>query len=182
MGMTRSGGGRGRRQTPGRPLQWGTTDSFLDHFGLETLRDLPGTEELKAAGLLDASPAINAYRSTAGEGPSNEDENTGIAIVRRALEEPLRQIIANAGGEGSIVVQKVAEGSGDFGYNARTEEYQNLISAGVIDPKKVSRVALENAASIGGMILTTECVLSEIKEEAPAHSHGPDMGGMGGMM
>ncbi len=112
----------------------------------------------------------------------NEDENTGIAIVRRALEEPLRQIIANAGGEGSIVVQKVAEGTGDFGYNARTEEYQNLISAGVIDPKKVSRVALENAASIGGMILTTECVLSEIKEEAPAHSHGPDMGGMGGMM
>ncbi len=125
---------------------------------------------------------IRAIAGLDGLSGLNEDENTGIAIVRRALEEPLRQIIANAGGEGSIVVQKVAEGSGDFGYNARTEEYQNLIKAGVIDPKKVSRVALENAASIGGMILTTECVLSEIKEEAPAHSHGPDMGGMGGMM
>ena len=112
----------------------------------------------------------------------NEDETTGIQIVRRALEEPLRQIIANAGGEGSIVVQKVMEGTGDFGYNARTEKYENLIAAGVIDPKKVSRVALENAASIASMILTTECVLSEIKEEEKGHSHGPDMGGMGGMM
>ncbi len=123
--------------------------------------------------------AIKALDGLAGE---NEDESTGIGIVRRALEEPLRQIIANAGGEGSIVVQKVTEGSGDFGYNARTEKYENLIAAGVIDPKKVSRVALENAASIGGMILTTECVLSEIKEEEKGHSHGPDMGGMGGMM
>ena len=112
----------------------------------------------------------------------NDDETTGIHIVRRALEEPLRQIIANAGGEGSIVVQKVMEGTGDFGYNARTETYENLIAAGVIDPKKVSRVALENAASIGSMILTTDCVLSEIKEEEKGHSHGPDMGGMGGMM
>jgi chaperonin GroEL len=112
----------------------------------------------------------------------NDDETTGILIVRRALEEPLRQIVANAGGEGSIVVQKVYEGTGDFGYNARTEKYENLIAAGVIDPKKVSRVALENAASIGGMILTTDCVLSEIKEEEKGHSHGPDMGGMGGMM
>ncbi|MBL7812764.1 MAG: chaperonin GroEL [Bacteroidetes bacterium] len=112
----------------------------------------------------------------------NEDETTGIAIVRRALEEPLRQIVANAGGEGSIVVQKVMEGSADYGYNARTEKYENLIGAGVIDPKKVARVALENAASIGGMILTTDCVLSEIKEEEKGHSHGPDMGGMGGMM
>ena len=110
----------------------------------------------------------------------NEDENTGIQIVRRSLEEPLRQIVANAGGEGSIVVQKVMEGKDDFGYNARTDVYENLISAGVVDPKKVSRVALENAASIGGMILTTECVLSEIKEEDKGHSHG-DMGGMGGM-
>jgi chaperonin GroEL len=123
--------------------------------------------------------AIKAIEGLTGE---NEDETTGIAIVRRSLEEPLRQIIANAGGEGSIVVQKVSEGSGDFGYNARTEKYENLIGAGVIDPKKVSRVALENAASIGGMILTTECVLSEIKEEEKGHSHGPDMGGMGGMM
>ncbi len=112
---------------------------------------------------------------------SNEDETTGIAIVRRALEEPLRQIVANAGGEGSIVVQKVLESKDDYGYNARTEVYENLISAGVIDPKKVSRVALENAASIGGMILTTECVLSEIKEPEPAHSHGGGMDGMGGM-
>jgi len=123
--------------------------------------------------------AIAGLENLKGE---NEDENTGIQIVRRALEEPLRQIIANAGGEGSIVVQKVMEGTGDFGYNARTERYENLIAAGVIDPKKVSRVALENAASIASMILTTECVLSEIKEEEKGHSHGPDMGGMGGMM
>jgi chaperonin GroEL len=112
----------------------------------------------------------------------NDDETTGVQIIRRALEEPLRQIVANAGGEGSIVVQKVSEGTGDFGYNARTEKYENLIAAGVIDPKKVSRVALENAASIGAMILTTDCVLSEIKEDEKGHSHGPDMGGMGGMM
>jgi len=123
--------------------------------------------------------AIAGLENLKGE---NEDENTGIQIVRRALEEPLRQIIANAGGEGSIVVQKVMEGTGDFGYNARTEKYEYLIAAGVIDPKKVSRVALENAASIASMILTTECVLSEIKEDEKGHSHGPDMGGMGGMM
>ena len=92
----------------------------------------------------------------------------------------MRQIVANAGGEGSIVVQRVMEGKDDFGYNARTDVYENLIAAGVVDPKKVSRVALENAASIGGMILTTECVLSEIKETEKGHSHG-DMGGMGGM-
>ncbi len=121
--------------------------------------------------------AISALNDLKGE---NEDENTGIQIVRRSLEEPLRQIVANAGGEGSIVVQKVMEGKDDFGYNARTDVYENLIGAGVVDPKKVSRVALENAASIGGMILTTECVLSEIKEDEKGHSHG-DMGGMGGM-
>jgi len=121
--------------------------------------------------------AISALNDLKGE---NEDENTGIQIVRRSLEEPLRQIVANAGGEGSIVVQKVMEGKDDFGYNARTDVYENLIAAGVVDPKKVSRVALENAASIGGMILTTECVLSEIKEDEKGHSHG-DMGGMGGM-
>ncbi|MBM3937135.1 MAG: chaperonin GroEL [Sphingomonadales bacterium] len=125
---------------------------------------------------------IRAIAGLEGMKGENEDETTGIQIVRRALEEPLRQIIANAGGEGSIVVQKVMEGNGDFGYNARTEKYENLIAAGVIDPKKVSRVALENAASIASMILTTECVLSEIKEEEKGHSHGPDMGGMGGMM
>jgi chaperonin GroEL len=111
---------------------------------------------------------------------ANEDENTGISIVKRALEEPLRQIIANAGGEGSIIVQKVKEGKDDFGYNARTEEYENLIKSGVIDPTKVSRVALENAASVAGMILTTECALVDIKEKEAPHSHGaPDMGGMG---
>lgn len=112
---------------------------------------------------------------------ANEDETTGIAIVKRALEEPLRQIVANAGIEGSIVVQKVKEGKADYGFNARTEEYENLLKAGVIDPTKVTRIALENAASIAGMLLTTECVIADKpkKEEAP-HSHGaPDMGGMG---
>jgi chaperonin GroEL len=98
----------------------------------------------------------------------NDDETTGIAIVKRAIEEPLRQIVANAGGEGSIIVQKVREGKADFGYNARTEVYENMFAAGVIDPTKVTRVALENAASIAGMLLTTECVLAEIKEETPA--------------
>jgi len=126
---------------------------------------------------------IRAIAALDGMKGENEDETTGIAIVRRALEEPLRQIVANAGGEGSIVVQKVMESKDDFGYNARTDQYENLIAAGVIDPKKVSRVALENAASIGGMILTTECVISDIKEEEKGHSHGMDgMGGMGGMM
>jgi chaperonin GroEL len=111
---------------------------------------------------------------------SNDDENTGIGIVKRAIEEPLRQIVANAGGEGAVIVQKVREGKDDFGYNARTETYENLFKAGVIDPTKVVRVALENAASIAGMLLTTECVISDIKEDNPA----PAMpgGGMGGMM
>ena len=112
---------------------------------------------------------------------ANEDEQTGIAIVARATEEPLRQIVANAGGEGAVVVNKVRDGKDDFGYNARTEVYENLIGAGVIDPTKVVRVALENAASIAGMLLTTECVISDIKEEnAPAMP--PMGGGMGGMM
>ena len=113
----------------------------------------------------------------------NEDENTGIQIVRRAIEEPLRQICANSGIEGSIVVQKVKEGKDDFGFNARTEKYENLLKAGVIDPAKVSRVALENAASVAAMLLTTDCVLAEKKEEgAPAMPMNPGMGGMGGMM
>jgi chaperonin GroEL len=113
---------------------------------------------------------------------ANEDETTGAAIVRRALEEPLRQIVENAGIEGSIVVQKVKEGKGDYGFNARTEEYENLLKAGVIDPTKVTRIALENAASIAGMLLTTECVVADKpKKEEAGHSHGaPDMGGMGG--
>lgn len=112
---------------------------------------------------------------------ANEDETTGIQIVKRAIEEPLRQICANSGLEGSIVVQKVKEGKDDFGFNARTEVFENLLKAGVIDPTKVSRVALENAASVAGMLLTTDCVLAEKKEEKPAMP-GPDMGGMGGMM
>ncbi|MBK9357903.1 MAG: chaperonin GroEL [Bacteroidales bacterium] len=111
----------------------------------------------------------------------NEDEDTGIAIVKRALEEPLRQIVTNAGLEGSVIVQKVREGKADFGFNARTEVYENLFQAGVIDPAKVARVALENAASIAGMLLTTECVLADIKEEKEMAMPNPGMGGMGGM-
>ncbi len=114
---------------------------------------------------------------------ANDDENTGIQIVRRAIEEPLRQICANCGLEGSIVVQKVKEGKDDYGFNARTEKYENLLKAGVIDPTKVSRIALENAASVAAMLLTTDCVLAEKKEDAPAMPMGnPGMGGMGGMM
>ena len=112
----------------------------------------------------------------------NEDENTGIGIVKRALEEPLRQIVANAGLEGSVIIQKVKEGKEDFGFNARTEQYENLYKAGVIDPTKVARVALENAASIASMLLTTECVLATHKEEKPAMPPmNPGMGGMGDM-
>ena len=127
-----------------------------------------GVAYIRAASVLDGVVGLN------------EDENTGIAIVRRAIEEPLRQIVANAGGEGAVIVQKVREGKDDFGYNARTEVFENMYAAGVIDPTKVSRVALENAASIAGMLLTTECVISDIKEEGPAMPQMP--GGMGGMM
>ena len=109
----------------------------------------------------------------------NEDETTGIAIVRRAVEEPLRQIIANAGGEGAVIVQKVKEGKDDFGYNARTDKYEKLYAAGVIDPTKVTRIAIENAASIAAMLLTTECVIADQPEE---NNHGAAMGGMGGGM
>ncbi len=112
---------------------------------------------------------------------ANDDEQTGIAIVERAIEEPLRQIAANAGVEGAVVVQKVREGKGDYGYNARTDTYENLMATGVIDPAKVTRVALENAASIAGMFLTTECVIAKKKEDTPA-APAPGMGGMGGMM
>lgn len=113
----------------------------------------------------------------------NDDETTGILIVKRAIEEPLRQIVENAGVEGAVIVQKVKDGEGDFGYNARTGEYENFFSAGVIDPAKVTRVALENAASIAGMFLTTECVIADKKEENPAPAMpNPGMGGMGGMM
>jgi len=124
---------------------------------------------------------IRAIETLNGLKGDNEDETYGINIVRRAIEEPLRQIVANAGGEGSVVVQKVSEGKADFGYNARTNVYENLFAAGVIDPTKVGRVALENAASIAGMFLTTECVLVDIKEETPAGAPGMG-GGMPGMM
>jgi chaperonin GroEL len=110
-----------------------------------------------------------------------EDEQTGMQIIRRALEEPMRTLTSNAGIDGSIVVQKIKEGKGDFGFNARTETYENMFKAGVIDPTKVSRVALENAASIAGMLLTTECVIADKPKKEEAHAHGaPDMGGMGG--
>ena len=122
---------------------------------------------------------IRAVAALADLKGANEDENTGIQIIRRAIEEPLRQICENAGIEGSIVVQKVKEGKADFGYNARTDKYENLIGAGVIDPTKVGRVALENAASIAALLLTTECVLADEPEEGNAG--GAPMGGGGGM-
>ena len=126
---------------------------------------------------------IRAIDSLEGIETVNEDEKTGVAIVKRAIEEPLRQIVANAGKEGAVIVQKVREGQGDFGYNARADVYENLFAAGVVDPAKVTRVALENAASIAGMFLTTECVIVEKKEEKPEMPMGaPGMGGMGGMM
>ncbi|MDR1454359.1 MAG: chaperonin GroEL [Tannerella sp.] len=124
--------------------------------------------------------AIECLENLKGD---NEDETTGIEIVKRAIEEPLRQIVYNAGKEGAIIVQKVKEGKGDFGYNAHTGVYENLCKTGVIDPAKVARVALENAASIAGMFLTTECVVAEKKEDTPAAPVAPGMGGgMGGMM
>ena len=126
---------------------------------------------------------IRASEALEGLKGDNEDETTGIEIIKRAIEEPLRQIVANAGKEGAVVVQKVREGKGDFGYNARTDVYENLHAAGVVDPAKVTRVALENAASIAGMFLTTECVIVEKKEDKPEMPMGaPGMGGMGGMM
>ena len=124
---------------------------------------------------------IRAIESLENLKGANEDENTGIQIIRRALEEPLRTIVANAGGEGSVVVNKVREGKDDFGYNARTEVYENLIAAGVIDPTKVSRVALQNAASAAAMILTTECALVEEKEASAPAMGGGMPGGMDGM-
>jgi chaperonin GroEL len=121
--------------------------------------------------------AIDALNELEGD---NDDETTGITIVKRALEEPLRQIVENAGIEGSIVVQKVKEGKDDFGFNAKEEEYENLYKAGVIDPTKVTRIALENAASIAGMLLTTECVVADKPKKEEPHMHGgaPGMGGM----
>ena len=126
---------------------------------------------------------LRAVRALDGLVGENEDETTGIEIIRRAVEEPLRQIVANAGKEGAVIVQRVKDGEGDFGYNARLDEFENLYASGVIDPAKVTRVALENAASIAGMFLTTECVIADKKEDAPAMpAMNPGMGGMGGMM
>ena len=121
---------------------------------------------------------VRATAALAGVKGENEDETTGINIVARAIEEPIRTIAANAGKEGSVIVQKVKEGTGDFGYNARTDKFENLLSTGVIDPTKVVRVALQNAASVAGMFLTTECALADIKEETPAMPMNPGMGGM----
>lgn len=125
---------------------------------------------------------IRAIESLSALNGENDDETTGIEIIKRAIEEPLRQIVANAGKEGAVVVQKVMEGKDDFGYNARTDKYENFFNAGVVDPAKVTRVALENAASIAGMFLTTECVIVEKKEENSAMPQMPMGGGMGGMM
>ncbi|MGE6395931.1 chaperonin GroEL [Chryseobacterium scophthalmum] len=133
-------------------------------------------EGIVAGGGVAFVRAISALENLQG---INADETTGIKIVKRAIEEPLRQIVANAGGEGSVIVAKVAEGSGDFGYNAKTDEYVNMLEAGIIDPTKVTRVALENAASVSGMLLTTECVITEVKSAEPAMPMG---GGMPGMM
>ena len=125
---------------------------------------------------------IRAAQKLEAVKPENEDEKLGIEIIRRAVEEPLRMIVENAGLEGSVVVNEVKNGKGDYGYNARAEKYENLFQSGVIDPAKVTRVALENAASIAGMLLTTECVLCDIKEpEPPMPAGNPGMGGMGGM-
>ncbi len=133
-------------------------------------------EGIVAGGGVALVRAISALDSLSGE---NADETTGIKIVKRAIEEPLRQIVSNAGEEGSVVVAKVADGSADFGYNAKTGEYVHMLEAGIIDPTKVTRVALENAASVSGMLLTTECVITEVKKDDPAM---PPMGGMPGMM
>lgn len=133
-------------------------------------------EGIVAGGGVALVRAISSLNELSG---ANADETTGIKIVKRAIEEPLRQIVANAGGEGSVIVAKVAEGNGDFGYNAKTDEYVNMLEAGIIDPTKVTRVALENAASVSGMLLTTECVITEVKKDEPAMPMG---GGMPGMM
>ena len=125
---------------------------------------------------------IRAIKALEGLKGDCDDEQTGIDIIKRAIEEPLRQIVANAGKEGAVVVQKVSEGKDDFGYNARTDKYENMFAAGVVDPAKVARIALENAASIAGMFLTTECVIVDKKEENPAPAMPPMGGGMGGMM
>ncbi len=146
---------------------------------------LPATRAAIEEGIIPGGGVayIRAIDVLEGMKGDNADETTGVEIIKRAIEEPLRQIVANAGKEGAVVVQKVREGKGDFGYNARMDVYENLHAAGVVDPAKVARVALENAASIAGMFLTTECVIVEKKEDKPEMPMGaPGMGGMGGMM
>ncbi|MGM9815431.1 MAG: chaperonin GroEL [Lepagella sp.] len=146
---------------------------------------LSATRAANAEGIVPGGGVayIRAIAKVAALKGANEDENTGIAIIRRAIEEPFRQIMANAGVEAAVILQKVKDGEGDFGYNARTDEYEHFFTTGVIDPAKVTRVALENAASIAGMFLTTECVIADKKEENPAPAMpNAGMGGMGGMM
>ena len=147
---------------------------------IDSLEGLTGDNADETTGIGIIKRAIDSLEGMKGD---NADETTGIGIIKRAIEEPLREIVANAGKEGAVVVQKVREGKGDFGYNARTDVYENLHAVGVVDPAKVARVALENAASIAGMFLTTECVIVEKKEDKPEMPMGaPGMGGMGGMM
>jgi chaperonin GroEL len=136
-------------------------------------------EGIVAGGGVALIRAINSLDKLKGE---NEDQITGINIIRQAVESPLRTIVANAGGEASVVVNAVRAGKDDFGYNAREDKYENMIAAGIIDPTKVTRLALENAASIAGLLLTTECVIADKPANEPAHSHAPGGGGMGGMM
>ena len=127
--------------------------------------------------LVRAAKALNSIKA------ENEDEKTGVQIIAKAIEAPIRQIVANAGGEGAVIVSKIQEGKADFGYNAKTDTFEHMLEAGIIDPTKVTRVALENAASVAGMLLTTECVLADIPEENPTPPMGGGMpGGMPGMM
>jgi chaperonin GroEL len=136
-------------------------------------------EGIIAGGGVALIRAIGSLDKLKGE---NEDQITGINIIRQAVESPLRTIVANAGGEASVVVNAVRAGKDDFGYNAREDKYENMIAAGIIDPTKVTRLALENAASIAGLLLTTECVIADRPANEPAHNHAPGGGGMGGMM
>ncbi len=161
-------------------------DNADETTGIEIIKraiEEPLRQIVANAGKEGAVVVIRAIDALEGMKGDNADETTGIEIIKRAIEEPLRQIVANAGKEGAVVVQKVREGEGDFGYNARTDVYEHLHAAGVVDPAKVTRVALENAASIAGMFLTTECVIVEKKEDKPEMPMAaPGMGGMGGMM
>jgi len=171
----------GAREADNPHARPGTPLSFEDTFFLE-LRDdaLSATRAAVEEGTVPGggTALLRAVRALDGLVGENEDETTGIEIIRRAVEEPLRQIVANAGKEGAVIAQRVKDGEGDFGYNARLDQFENLYASGVIDPAKVTRVALENAASIAGMFLTTECIVVDKPEEAPAAPMNPGMGGM----